>query len=228
MSQQACTFAKRVTRTLRLNYLLSLPAGYRAGKRPWPLLLFLHGAGERGDDLELVKKHGPPHLIDEGQELPLIVVSPQCPAETWWSSHVAALDLLLKELAASLAVDTSRVYLTGLSMGGYGTWHLGALYPRRFAALAPICGGGPWMAGFPDKVLVLKDVPVWVFHGAQDRVVPPAESKRLVKALQACGGQVRFTLYPDAAHDSWTQTYANPELFEWLLSHSLQDEHQTH
>lgn len=221
MSQQACTFSKRVTRTLRLNYLLSLPAGYRAGRRQWPLVLFLHGAGERGDDLALVKKHGPPHLIDEGQALPFIVVSPQCPAETWWSSHLDALDLLLKEMAASYSVDTSRVYLTGLSMGGYGTWHLASQYPRRFAALAPICGGGPWMAGFPDKVCVLRDVPVWVFHGAQDRVVPPAESKRLVKALQSCGGNVRFTLYPDAAHDSWTQTYANPELFEWLLSHSL-------
>jgi len=222
MSQQAFEFKKRVTRTLHLRYLLYLPPGYRAkANKKWPLILCLHGAGERGDDLELVKKHGPPRCIEEGTDLPFIILSPQCPAETWWGDHVDALDALLKQTVATHAVDTTRLYLTGLSMGGYGTWQFAALYPRRFAAIAPICGGGPWMMGFPQKVSVLRDVPVWVFHGAKDRVVPLAESKRMVKALKACGGNVRFTVYPEAEHDSWTQTYLNPDLYDWFLQHSL-------
>ena len=221
MSQRACVFEKRVARTLRLSYLLSLPRGYRAGgKRKWPLILFLHGAGERGDDLELVKKHGIPKIVEQGTDLPFITLSPQCPQDTWWGTHTDALSALLDDVVATHAVDTDRLYLTGLSMGGYGTWQFAALYPRRFAALVPICGGGPWMYGFPDKVSVLKDIPVWVFHGAKDKTVLPSESRRMVKALKACGGDVRLTIYPEADHDSWTQTYANPELYEWFLQHT--------
>ena len=106
-------------------------------------------------------------------------------------------------------------------MGGYGTWHLAAAQPDRFAAIAPICGGGLWYEGFPEKVCVLEKVPVWAFHGAKDPSVPLEESAKMVRALEACGGNVRFTVYPDATHDSWTETYDNPELYEWFLSHSL-------
>ena len=220
MSQRALELYKRVTRTLHLDYLLYLPKGYRAsGKKKWPLILFLHGAGERGDDIELIKKHGLPKLIEAGEEFPCIIVSPQCLQETWWSSHLESLDALLDEVIRTHAVDTTRLYLTGMSMGGYGTWHYASLHPRRFAALAPICGGGPWPFGFPEKVAVLKNVPIWVFHGAKDKIVPPSESKRLVKVLEKVGGNVRFTVYPEAEHDSWTQTYDNPELYEWFLQH---------
>jgi len=111
------------------------------------------------------------------------------------------------------------IYFTGLSMGGYGTWHLAAEYPERFAATAPICGGAVHFAGFPEKVRALKDVPVWTFHGARDRVVPLAESADPVSTLKACGASCKFTIYPDAEHDSWTETYDNPELYEWFLKH---------
>jgi predicted peptidase len=122
------------------------------------------------------------------------------------------LNALLDEIVASYAVDVDRVYLTGLSMGGYGAWHLGIQYPDRFAAVVPIAGGGD-----PGQVCALKDVPVRAFHGALDDVVAPGETQEMVAALEACDGDVQFTLYPDVYHDSWTQTYANPDLYEWLL-----------
>ncbi len=210
---------RQITRSIRLPYLLHLPRDYEADpERRRPMILFLHGAGERGDDLEQVKVHGIPKVA-EALDLPFIAVSPQCPVDTWWSDHLDALDLLIDDVAARYAADPDRLYLTGLSMGGYGTWHLAAVYPDRFAAIAPICGGGAWHAGFPGRVATLKAVPTWVFHGAKDRVVPPRESRRLVRALQAAGGDVRLTLYPEAGHDSWTETYENPELYAWFLSH---------
>jgi predicted peptidase len=219
MTQQARTF--EIVRRIRLNYLLFLPEEHQArpGER-WPLILFLHGAGERGDDLELIKVHGIPKIVEQRRDFPFIAVSPQCPDGSWWWRELDALTGLLDEVLSTLAVDTERIYLTGMSMGGYGTWHLAARHPDRFAALAPICGGGLPYDGFPERVCVLKDVPVWAFHGAQDPVVPLQESETMVEALRACGGDVRFTVYPDAEHDSWTQTYETPELYTWFLSHS--------
>jgi len=115
------------------------------------------------------------------------------------------------------SVDRHRIYLTGLSMGGYGSWHLAAEYPSTFAAVAPICGGGQREAGFPDKVVVLKDVPIWAFHGELDDVVPCRESQVLIDRLREAGGTPRFTIYPDAKHDSWTRTYDSAEFYRWLL-----------
>lgn len=221
MSQRACTFESSVAKKSLMDYLLFLPQDYRADpKKRWPLILFLHGVGERGDDPEQVKAHGIPKIVEQRADFPFIAVSPQCPVDSWWSAHIKELDGLLNEVIATYSVDTDRLYLTGLSMGGYGTWHLASLYPKQFAALAPVCGGGPWHLGFPEKVSVLKDIPIWVFHGAQDDVVPLGESEKMVDALEACGGNVRFTVYPDAAHDSWTETYDNQELYEWFLQHT--------
>jgi predicted peptidase len=194
-----------------LRYLLYLPDEYGKTNRKWPLILFLHGMGERGEDLELVKKHGPPRLVEEGGEFPFIIVSPQCPGDRLW--EVEPLIAVLEEVVSKYAVDEGRIYLTGLSMGGFGTWALAAEYPHRFAAIAPICGGGD-----PKKARRLRDVPVWVFHGAKDDVVPVGESEKMVKALEECGGNVKFTVYPEAGHDSWTETYNNPKLYEWFLS----------
>ncbi len=220
MTQQPGTFEKQVVRLLRLDYLLFLPRGYHANPRKkWPLILFLHGIGERGNDLDLVKKHGIAKIVEQREEFPFVTVSPQCPPDSWWWDELDALTGLLDEIVRSLAVDTDRVYLTGLSMGGYGTWHLAAAQPDRFAAIAPICGGGISFAGFPEKVSVIKHVPVWAFHGAKDPAVPLEESVRMVEALRASGGDVRLTVYPEAAHDSWTQTYDNPELYAWFLRH---------
>jgi predicted peptidase len=213
-------FQKEITKKVSLKYLLYLPKGYGEKKdQKWPLMLFLHGAGERGDDLSLVKKHGPPKLIDQGKEFPFIVVSPQCPISSWWPEEVDALTALLDEVQSKYAVDADRVYLTGLSMGGFGTWTLATRYPERFAAIAPICGGG-------DRYLVnrLKNVPAWVFHGEKDTTVPIQASKDMVDALKRAGGTVQFTTYPEAGHDSWTETYNNPELYKWFLSHHRGEE----
>ena len=218
MSQQMRTFTDTVAQSVHLDYLLYLPKAYD-GATKWPLILFLHGMGERGDDLELVKKHGLPKMLDDREDFGFIVVSPQCPADTIWSAETAALNALLDEISAAYAVDESRIYLTGLSMGGYGTWHLAVEYPERFAAIAPICGGAMFFAGMPAKIEAIKKVPVWAFHGARDRVVNVAESADLVYALQQCGGDVRLTIYPDAQHDSWTRTYENAELYQWFLSY---------
>jgi len=203
-----------VTKTLSCQYLLYLPEDSSTAK-PWPLVLFLHGAGERGADLELVKKHGIPKLVAAGKAFPFIAVSPQCPPDIWWDTEVLA--ALLDDLAARYPVDPDRVYVTGLSMGGFGTWELLARYPDRFAAAAPICGGG-----IPHLAKRFTHVPVWAFHGAKDPVVPLRESQEMVDALKAGGADVQFTVYPDAQHDSWTETYDNPAFYQWLLSHKRQ------
>jgi predicted peptidase len=213
--QQARRFEAQITKRVRLNYLLYLPIDYKSdsGQR-WPMMMFLHGAGERGDDLDLVKKHGIPKLLEARTTFPFIAVSPQCPDGSWWPREVDALKALVDYIADHYAVDNHRIYLTGLSMGGFGTWSLGTAYPERFAAIAPICGGGvPPLAG------ALKDVPVWAFHGALDDIVPLKASEDMVKALRESGGDVKLTVYPDLMHDSWTVTYDNPELYEWFLQH---------
>lgn len=219
MPQEALTFERDVVLKVRLDYLRYLPKQYGAepGKK-WPLILFLHGAGERGCDLEILKKHGIPKVVEE-MDLPFITLSPQCPEAHWWSDYLSVLDDLVTTTIETYNVDPQRIYLTGLSMGGFGTWHLAAEYPHRFAAIAPICGGGPWQYGFPDRVAEIKHIPAWVFHGAKDDVVPLEASQIMVEKLNACGGDVCFTIYPEAKHDSWTETYNNPALYEWFLQH---------
>ena len=207
----------------RLGYLLHVPEGRPEGAPDWPLVLFLHGSGERGGDLELVKREGLPRVVEREASFPLAVVAPQCPEREAWYRYPRTLIALLDHVLASWPVDPARVYLTGMSMGGYGVWGLAARFPRRFAAIAPVCGGGLRSQGFPDKLKALKDVPIWAFHGARDEIVLPEESQRLVDLLRAIGGDVRFTLYPDLAHDSWTRTYQDPALYAWMLSHRLRD-----
>jgi len=211
-NQTSRNLTKEITYKVELDYLLYLPEDYNSDNK-FPLLLFLHGAGERGNDIEKVKMHGPPKLIEEGKDFPFIVVSPQCPEGQWW--NISDLNILLNEIVNEYSVDTNRIYVTGLSMGGFGTWEFAIKYPDRFAAIVPICGGGN-----AHLVRNIKDVPVWVFHGARDQVVPIERSQEMVDALKKAGGNVKFTIYPDATHDSWTETYNNPEVFEWLLSKS--------
>ncbi|MBI1313612.1 prolyl oligopeptidase family serine peptidase [bacterium] len=199
---------------VQLDYLLSLPKDYEQ-KESWPLLLFLHGAGERGDSLELVKKHGPPKLIAAGHEFPFIVASPQCPKDRWWREY--ELVALLDDLAAKYNVDEDRVYVTGLSMGGFGTWYLAAYAPERIAAIAPICGGGD-----RQRAKYFANVAVWAFHGAKDTGVLPERSEEMIEALKEAGSEPKLTIYPEAGHDAWTATYGNPKLYEWLLGHKRQ------
>jgi len=206
----------------KLSYLLFLPKEYAArSNNRWPLILFLHGAGERGTDVWKVATHGPPKNVARNPDFPFIIVSPQCPEGEAWSNHL--LLALLDEITRKYAVDPSRIYLTGLSMGGYGTWNLGLTHPEKFAAIVPICGGGELITvilSSRDKARELKTLGIWAFHGGKDPVVPLEESQRMVDALKKAGvREVKLTVYPEVTHDSWTETYNNPELYEWLLEH---------
>ena len=209
---------KTITAHFELPYLLYLPPDYQdEGATKWPVLFFLHGAGERGSDLTLLTKHGPIAQAQGGREFPFIMVAPQCPLDWTWDRSLDQLDCLLEEIIASYAVDTERICVTGLSMGGYGTWHWGARHADAFAALVPICGGTMPLMGFPEKIALLKDVPVWVFHGVDDQVVPVACSEELVTVLESLDAPVRFTKYTGVGHHSWDRAYAEPELIPWLL-----------
>lgn len=220
--QKPQSLKRKITRVVSADYLLFLPESYdvKARKR-WPLMLFLHGAGERGHDLKKVTAHGPPRIVKNKPEFPFILVSPQCPDDEVWSDEV--LLNLLDEVTKKHKVDTNRVYLTGLSMGGYGTWSLGIKYPERFAAIAPICGGGETihvLLTSRKKSAALKSLGIWAFHGAKDPTVTLEESERMIAALKKAGVKdVELTIYPEAQHDSWTETYNNQKLYDWLLKH---------
>ncbi len=202
-----------------LAYWLYLPADFTETRTErWPLVLFLHGKGERGADLDQVKAIGLAAVLDRRDDLPFIAVSPQCPAHTDWTPHLPALDALVTAMLAAYPIDPDRVYLTGLSMGSRAAWEMVYTHPQRYAALAAICGRIPDVPEFLAKLCVLKDLPIWIFHGVQDTVVPVENSHKLAAALQACDGNVQLTLYPDARHDSWTAAYADPALVPWLLA----------
>ncbi|GAB4470383.1 MAG: hypothetical protein OHK0029_43190 [Armatimonadaceae bacterium] len=197
-------------------YLSYTPKDYEANpNQKYPLLLFLHGAGERGSDLSLVRTHGPMKLVGQGKDFPFVIIAPQCPVGEWWSP--TQLGLLLDEIEQKYRIDKERIYVTGLSMGGFGTWALALEYPNRFAAIAPICGGGD-----PADAARLRSLPTWVFHGAKDTLVPLNLSEEMVAAMQKTGGEAKLTIYPDAGHDSWTETYNNPDLYTWLLDQKRQ------
>jgi predicted peptidase len=227
MNHHTAKLETQIVKPVRLHYLLWLPDGDAAdGRETWPLVLFLHGRGERGDDLSMLTRYGLPARLAQGFALPAIVAAPQCPAHSDWSLHDDALLALLDQLLASYPVDRRRVYLTGLSMGGRQAWRLAATNPERFAALAPICGRRPDMMRTSEDVQPLVDLPIWVFHGAQDQVVPIEESNAIVAALRAYGADVRYTIYPEAGHDSWTQAYAEHELYTWLFGQRRGEERE--
>jgi predicted peptidase len=218
MSQTEHVFEKKIEKKVSLKYLLFLPKGYKEKPNTkWPTILFLHGAGERGSNLELVKKHGIPKIVEKKEGFPFIAISPQCPLASIWTSMVDELHYLLIDAMQRYNIDETRIYLTGLSMGGYGAWHLAAAYPDLFAAVVPICGGMVHENELLEEIKVLKDVPIWIFHGAKDETVPIKNSQELYDILKKIRGNVQFTVYPKLGHDSWTKTYDNPELYKWLL-----------
>ena len=223
--QTSREFKRKITRTLCSRYLLFLPQGYQPrGAQRWPLLMFLHGSGERGRDLAKVQVHGPPKLVADRPDFPFIVVSPQCPDDETWSDDI--LLALLDEVIARHKVDPTRVYLTGLSMGGAGTWSLALHAPERFAAVAPICGWGatPAVTVISPKTLeALRTLGIWAFHGTKDTVVRPEESERMIAWLKSIGVRdAQLTVYPTASHNSWTEAYQNEELYRWFLKHQRQ------
>lgn len=199
-----------------VSYLLYLPEDYSADSTKVPLMLFLHGRGESHGPLSIVAKWGPPRLAAAGTSMPYIIVSPQCPGDDRWSSETQQkrLSELLDSISETYPVDSSRVYLTGLSMGGMGSWALAAKSPERFAAVVPICGGGD-----PATGPKLADLPIWVFHGDADTAVPFTRSVEMVDAVLAAGGkQIRFTTLEHVGHNSWSPAYAMPQLYQWIDS----------
>jgi len=184
-----------------------------------PMILLLHGAGEAGnggDELPVVEGNFSTLKLKEGAEYPCIFVMPQCSIETFWVAELTTLYDFIHKLIPYFKVDEKRIYLTGLSMGGYGTWYMALRYPELFAAIAPVCGGGmAW------KAPVL-EMPIWAFHGSVDGVVDPSESKRMIDRIKLHGNnqeEVKLTIFENVNHDSWVHAYT-PELIEWLLSKS--------
>ncbi|MCK5922620.1 MAG: prolyl oligopeptidase family serine peptidase [Methylococcales bacterium] len=214
--QKSDTYKKERSGTEQINYLISLPDGYtKDSTKKWPLVVFLHGAGERGDNIEQVKMHGPPMLVEKGKKFPFILISPQCPKDSWWSYEPVM--ALIEDIENRYQVDSKRIILTGLSMGGYGTWEFSTRYPEKFAAIAPLCGGG-----IPYLTSRIKNTPVWVFHGAKDGGVLISESQNMVDGLKNDGNtKFKFTIYPEAGHNCWTETYNNEELYKWMMEQKL-------
>lgn len=198
-------------------YLLYLPEDYDPSKKSWPLMLFLHGRGESDGPLSLVTKWGPPRMLARGDQMPYIVVSPQCPVADRWEEDGPQANLirLLDHMADKYRVDADRVYLTGLSLGGHGSWRLAADHPERFAAVAPICGEGN-----PAHAERLKQLPIWAFHGDQDTAVPVSASIEMAEAIRKAGGdKIRLTILEHVGHNSWSAAYATPELYQWFDDH---------
>jgi len=218
-SESAARFEAPAGQGTSFDYLAYLPG--KAAQHPrkkWPTILFLHGSGERGTNVWLVAKHGPPKIAKDKADFQFIVISPQCPPRQKW--EVASLTAFVQEMKKKYPIDDNRLYLTGLSMGGAGTWKMLLAQPDLFAAAAPVCGRADPAAltGLESASLqTLKALPIWVFHGAKDPTVPLSESQTMVKALKDIGANVKLTIYPEATHDSWTETYNNPEFYRWLL-----------
>ncbi len=211
-----------------LNYRIYVPASFSAGKKV-PLVLFLHGAGERGDDNLKQLKHGVTNILNFVQKTgEAIVIAPQCPAnkrwvEVDWNTQTHSMPAepslpmklvlaLLEDVLQKYPVDQNKLYVTGVSMGGYGTWDLIQRRPKLVAAAIPICGGGD-----PALAPMIKNVNIWIFHGGSDTVVPVVRSQNMYTALKACGGHVQYTEYPNVNHDAWTRTYANADVLTWMF-----------
>ncbi len=206
-----------ISQETKVGYLQYFPEGYDQSDEKFPLILFLHGGGESGNDLELVKKNGLTREIENGRKVPAIVLAPQNPnPKGLWDDVVIA--AFLEAKIAELRVDESRIYLMGLSRGGHGVFRLAFQHPEKFAAAVVVCGGGP-----VSYAPWAKKVPFWFFHGDRDPVVPTAESERLSAAVTAAGGEAKLTIYPDTEHDAWSKAFADDALYKWMFSKELSD-----
>lgn len=208
-----------------LNFLLYVPEDYgKAPQQKWPLILYLHGAGDRGNNLDYLKTGGLPQKLENESNFPFLVLSPQGNGEyEFWSKDemVRSLFVLLEEIQGHYSIDPKRIYLTGASVGGDGTWEIGLHYPEHFAALVPVMGYYGYPFEVPANICDLKNVPIWAFHGAKDETIPLDAEEGLVNALKACGGNVRFTVFPDSGHDIANEVYENSDLYTWMLSQTL-------
>ena len=196
-----------------LSYYLYFPKDYKSEKnKKFPLLLFLHGGGESGDSLSTIKSNGPPKLIVEGKQFPFLILAPQNPYKMkWWNTRAVA--QLLDTIVENNRVDKNRIYLTGLSRGGSAAWEMAVQYPNKFAALAVVCG----MTPLPYASWINKELPIWVFHGDQDKSIPISESVNMVDKLKVMGYNVKFTIYEGVGHNSWENAYTNEALYSWFV-----------
>jgi len=204
---------KATTRTEEtLRYYLYYPPNYSETKKEqFGLLLFLHGGGESGGELEALKRNGPPKMLRDGKQFPYLVLAPQNPhKKKWWNVH--AVHQLLDSIISENNVDTKRIYLTGLSRGGSAAWDLAVQYPKKFAALAVVCG----MAPTPYADWLDKKTAFWVFHGVEDAVIPVQESDAMVRKLKQMGYRVKYSRYEGVGHDSWIRAYQTEALYEWI------------
>lgn len=197
-------------RKIRVDYLLYLPEEFDEDKA-WPLVVYLHGSGLRGNDLEQVRRGGMPTLVEQKHDFPFVLVSPQCPkSASWGPERVLA---LIEHICTDWPIDRQRVYLLGYSMGGFGTWRTAAVEPERFAAIVPIAGGGN-----TEQADRLADLPIWAFHGDNDKTVPLKGSQEMVEAVRAAGGNAKLTIFEQAGHGIPAMTFAKAELWDWLLA----------
>ena len=203
----------------KLDYYLYYPEEYESETaKDFPLLLFLHGGGESGDTLTAIKKNGPPKLIVNGKRFPFLILAPQNPNKSkWWNTR--AVNQLLDSIIAENRVDKNRIYLTGLSRGGGAAWEMAVQYPEKFAAMAVVCG----MTPVPYASWIDKNMPIWVFHGEEDKSIPISESETMVAKLKEMGHDVRFTRYPGVGHNSWVRAYNTEELYEWFIKQKRKD-----
>lgn len=204
------SFKTEISVKKQLGYLLYTPQNAKQQKKP--LIIFLHGSGEKGNDLEKVKVHGPFKYLAT-HKLDAYVLAPQCPEGEYWDSET--LYRLIQKIQKDNNIDDKRIYLTGLSMGGWGAWNLAFAHPEMFAALVPI-------AGFVDRVPMIEgckiqDIPIRIFHGLLDDVVDVSYSTVIYKKLKPCSKDIALTIFDDANHDSWTRVYDNDDIYKWML-----------
>ncbi|MVM30171.1 phospholipase [Spirosoma sp. HMF4905] len=192
-------------------YLLYLPKEYATKKDDYPLVIYLHGGSQKGQDLNKLKTYGLPYLVDKGRDFNFIIASPQCPDGKFWSTD-NWFDSLYTDLKMKYRIDPKRVYLTGISMGGYGVWQTAVAYPDKFAAIVPLCGG----CDDSTQICRIKHIPVWTFHGTADDVISISETERLVRRLEECKGQVKFTRLEKEGHGI-QYLFENQAIYDWLL-----------
>jgi predicted peptidase len=196
-------------------YLLYVPPWYDTVSQSVPLVIYLHGSSKRGSDLNRLKAYGLPFYVDRGHQYNFIIASPQCPAGKSWLTD-DWFGPLYAQLRQNYRIDTTRVYVMGMSLGGYGTWHVALDYPEVFAALVPICGGCLDSA----NICKIGHIPTWAFHGKKDKAVPFSETEKLVNRLQQCGGNIRFTPLPDKGHNL-AYLFNDADVLMWMLSQQL-------
>lgn len=212
ISLHACIFPQINSKPeVKCNYLLYKPLDYSTTTGPVPLIIYLHGKSQRGNDLKKLKGYGLPYLIDKGHNYKCIVASPQCPDTVYWSG-INWFSPLYNELSSKLRIDSNRVYVIGISLGGYGSWQAAMDFPAKIAAIVPLCGG----CTDSLEICRISQIPIWTFHGTADNIVPISETESLVDRLNSCNGNVKFTRVQDAGHDI-TKIFENSEIYDWLL-----------